>query len=146
MIKILLIAVSFLAISCATPYQKAGFRGGYSETQLSADMYEVHFRGNGYTDSQAVKTYLLRRCAEVTQANGYTHFLPVSADRRTDTNYSSTYNANSNQFNTFEVSKHENSMVIKLLNNPDPKSFAYDASIILGKDSQSNRLPAWNDQ
>lgn len=134
----------FLA-GCATPYQKAGFRGGYTETRLASDMYDVHFEGNRYTDALTVKNYLLRRCAELTQTNGYTHFMPVSSDNRVKRNHSSYYNASTNQINTFSSEIHENSMVIKLLNNPNPETPAYDAFIILGKDIQSNRLPAWND-
>jgi hypothetical protein len=130
-------------ISCATPYQQAGFRGGYSETRLANDMYEVHFKGNFYTDEQLVRNHLLRRCAELAQLNGYTHFMSVSSNRSSDHGYSSKFNGNS--LNTYEISRHGNSMVIKLVNNPDPKSFAYDAYMILGKDASSNRLPAWND-
>jgi hypothetical protein len=141
--KLLLLAVSFFAISCATPYQQIGFRGGYSETRLAKDMYEVHFKGNFYTDAQTVRNHLLRRCAELAKSNGYTHFLSVSSNQSSDHGYTSSFNGNT--LNTYEISRHGNTMVIKLLNNPDPKYTAYDADMILGKDSQSSRLPAWND-
>jgi hypothetical protein len=62
-------------ISCATPYQEKGFRGGFSEIQTSKDTFEVSFEGNGYTSEDKTAKYLLLRCAELTISNGGMYFL-----------------------------------------------------------------------
>ena len=68
---------------CATPYQKSGFRGGYSDVQIDGNTFSVEFRGNGYTRRQTVETYLLYRCAQFTTEAGYDYFVIVGRD--TDT-------------------------------------------------------------
>lgn len=61
----------------ATPYQKFGMRGGYSDEQVEPGVFRVSFRGNGFTDAEKVKLFLQYRCAEVTLQNGYRYFVPV---------------------------------------------------------------------
>lgn len=60
---------------CATSYQKDGFSGGYSEMKLAENVYKVTFRGNGYTSSERVGNYFLRRCAEITKQTGNKFFV-----------------------------------------------------------------------
>jgi hypothetical protein len=48
--------------------------GGYREIQLSSNTYRVMFFGNGYTNAELALEYTLRRCAELTQQNGYRYF------------------------------------------------------------------------
>jgi hypothetical protein len=60
--------------ACATPYQPMSTFGGYREIQLAPDIYRVMFFGDGYTNSELAVEYALRRCAEVTQQNGYRYF------------------------------------------------------------------------
>jgi hypothetical protein len=60
--------------ACATPYQPMSTFGGYREIQLAPDIYRVMFFGNGYTNSELAVEYALRRCAEITQQNGYRYF------------------------------------------------------------------------
>ena len=62
-------------LGCATPYQRQGFTGGYSERPLNDRSYVVAFDGNGYTSRSRVQEYLLRRCAELTIAQGYSYFI-----------------------------------------------------------------------
>lgn len=61
-----------------TPYQplptEARAAGGYAEARLQDDVYRVSFRGNRYTDEEAVIDMLYLRCAELTLAAGYSHF------------------------------------------------------------------------
>lgn len=80
--------VPFLA-ACATstPYIPASEgRYGYSETQIESDRFTVSFSGNSLTDLKTVENYLLYRAAELTQQNGYDHFIvverKVEADRK----------------------------------------------------------------
>ena len=72
----------FLAISlvgCATPYQPTGLLGGFTETRLSENVWEVNFRGNGFTDEKKAKDFTLLRSAELTLQNGYNYFMLVNA-------------------------------------------------------------------
>ncbi len=58
-----------------TSYKAKGdSRYGYSEQRLESDRYRVRFSGNDVTDRDTVQNYLLFRAAELTLANGYTHF------------------------------------------------------------------------
>lgn len=77
------LTLAVVVIGCSTPYQSQGFRGGYSDTRIDSNTELISFKGNGYTGHEKVETYLLRRCAEVTLANGYDYFVIV--DKNDDT-------------------------------------------------------------
>ena len=84
MIKILITIVilcSFVT-SCATPYQRLGVTGGYSDIRLSKDTYKVSFRGNASTSQEEVQNYLLRRSADLTLQNGYKYFLILTSKNK----------------------------------------------------------------
>ena len=84
----LIIAFIFLSIfvlGCSTKYKPAGFGGGYEETQLDTNVFEVSFRGNGYTRKQQVKDFAMLRCAELTKMNGFRYFATVSENVDTKT-------------------------------------------------------------
>tara|TARA_A200000113_G_scaffold225930_2_gene248811 strand:- start:2085 stop:2654 length:570 start_codon:yes stop_codon:yes gene_type:complete len=72
------IAVLFSVVltlsACASPYQSKGFSGGFSETQLSENVFQVSFRGNGYTSSERASDFAMLRSAELTLENGYKYF------------------------------------------------------------------------
>lgn len=59
---------------CATAYKANGWGGGYSETRLAEDIYQVTFRGNKHTSKNEVNNGALRRAAELTLANRYKFF------------------------------------------------------------------------
>ncbi|MGA7711011.1 MAG: hypothetical protein WCA81_03855 [Rhizomicrobium sp.] len=72
-------AIIALCVSgCATSYQSQGITGGYSEKQLEPGVWRVAFGGNGYTTREAVQTYWLYRCTEITLQNGYSGFQILS--------------------------------------------------------------------
>ena len=75
----LAIAVAAMVPGCATGYQASGFGGGYSETVLAENVFQVSFRGNGYTSAERVADLSLLRCAELCLERGYAHFLLVDA-------------------------------------------------------------------
>jgi hypothetical protein len=79
----LLVLPFLLLLSCATQYQPRAWAGGYSEVKLAADVYEVTFAANGYTDATTTRNYLLYRCAELTKQNGFDHFIWLSGDDQT---------------------------------------------------------------
>lgn len=83
--RILLLATGAVAVwslsGCATSYGPMDATGGYAELQLNERVFEVRFQGNGFTPSNLVQDYLVRRCAELAIESGYSHFLFV--DRNT---------------------------------------------------------------
>jgi hypothetical protein len=110
--KIPVIALLLIMASCATPYQKHGFTGGFSEELVAKNTYEVTFNGNGYTGRQRVERFLKRRCAELAKENGYTHFI-ISSNSEND------------------EEKPYNKATIKLINNPSDDIVAYEADLVL---------------
>lgn len=85
-----LVASVFL-MGCSTHYHSEGLSGGYSETTTAPDSFIVTFKGNGYTSSEKVVRYALRRASELTIENGYKYFIVTSsADQTSGYNYSNT--------------------------------------------------------
>lgn len=77
--RVLILAAAVLLGGCATGYHRVGFSGGFSETQLAEDVFQVSFNGNGYTSGQRAADFALLRSAEVIAAHGFTHFAIVDA-------------------------------------------------------------------
>ena len=77
----------------ASTYRPAASPGGigFSEERLDATHYRVRFTGNSHTSRETVENYLLYRAAEVTLADGYTHFMFLDADTEAKTRYRSTF-------------------------------------------------------
>lgn len=82
---IVLLAALFLP-GCATEYQARAADGGYTQTQLGPQTWQVVFEGNRYTDTAQMHDFALLRGAELTLQQGYSHFTyaadasaPVSA-------------------------------------------------------------------
>jgi len=79
-IPIVLLMVVILT-GCATSYQKQGFTGGYSETQLGENIFQVSFKGNGHTSRERVSDFALLRSAEIVIENGYRYFVVVESEK-----------------------------------------------------------------
>ena len=64
-----------------TPYksQKWNFLGGYSEKTVAQDTYEIRFKGNGFTEREAVIDYALLRSAEVALLHQCAFFAIIDA-------------------------------------------------------------------
>lgn len=62
---IIIFGLTTLFCGCSTPYQSSGWMGGYTEQPLGDDRYLVSFRGNGYTGSEVVREYAIRRALEL---------------------------------------------------------------------------------
>ena len=89
--KILLfLAIGIFLGGCATSYQKSGFSGGFSETQLSENVWKVHFRGNAKTTMERATDFCLLRSAELTLENGYKYFAIVDENSSTKSSTFST--------------------------------------------------------
>lgn len=80
-----LVTFTVLVLACATPYQRAGYAGGYSETRLAEDRWIVDFWGNGYTSGARVRDFTLLRAAELTLDNGFRYFAILEAEASVDT-------------------------------------------------------------
>lgn len=82
----LVVTAGLTACATATPYQPnapgQAVRGGFSETRIESDRFQVTFAGNSLTSRETVERYLLYRAAELTVAEGGDWFSLV--ERRTD--------------------------------------------------------------
>jgi hypothetical protein len=61
-------------MSCGTPYQKMGGRGGYSDQNLGNDIFLITVRVNGYTDESTAYEYFHRRAKEIQDDNNYVRY------------------------------------------------------------------------
>jgi hypothetical protein len=62
---------------CSTAYGPKGLSGGYFESQISENEYQVSFKGNQHTSLYDTNASLLYRCAELTLEKGYEYFTIV---------------------------------------------------------------------
>ena len=70
----------FFITGCATIYQPKNLFGGYSASQINENTWKVTFEGNGYTSKTRTENFAMRRAAEITLREGYTHFLITDSD------------------------------------------------------------------
>lgn len=77
---ILGLVVAALA-GCATAYQPKGLTGGYSETQLGDNIFQVSFRGNGFTSRERASDFTLLRSADVALEHGFRYFVIVTSEK-----------------------------------------------------------------
>ena len=80
-------AVFVLALAlagCATQYQSSGLTGGYSETQIDANVFRISATGNAMTSLERAEEMALLRAAELTLKNGFTHFTIADSRSRHD--------------------------------------------------------------
>jgi hypothetical protein len=79
-LAILVTTISLLA-GCATAYQRQGLTGGYSETRLGENVFQVSFKGNAYTRRERASDFNLLRSAEVAIENGFNYFVIVDSEK-----------------------------------------------------------------
>ena len=68
------LAVALAAAGCATPYQPAGFAGGFTESWRAKNLVVIDFKGNGFTSAEQIGEMTLLRAAELAQAHEYGYF------------------------------------------------------------------------
>lgn len=74
-IKLLLVCgLFFLLAGCATPYQKYGAFGGYSDSLAPGGLIKVKFMGNAYVSDTRIKQYVLFRSAQIGREKGKKYF------------------------------------------------------------------------
>lgn len=136
-------AFALLITGCATGYKPSGWSGGYSDMRLGNDMYKVSFNGNGYTGSETVSNYFLRRCAELTIEQGFDYFAIVDQNASSslhdigtttsgniNQNYTGGYNYTANTQTNY-VRKHAREGVIKMFKTGTQPQVAFEAKEIL---------------
>ena len=74
---IFFIIIFLLVSNCATKYQEYGFTGGFDQTKIDDNTFDINVTGNGFLTRQKAENYLLRRCAEITDSDGYDYFIIV---------------------------------------------------------------------
>jgi len=79
------IAAAMMFSGCATAYQKTGFSGGFSETQLGENIFQVSFKGNAFTSRERASDFNLLRSAEVALEKGFNYFIIVNSEKYTTT-------------------------------------------------------------
>ena len=101
----ILICLLFILLGCATGYQKEGFSGGFSTTQLNENTFIVTFKGNEYTGRDKANDFALLRSAEVALENGFTYFQIVETKEyaQTGTFTAPTYTTTNTNTSTFGV-------------------------------------------
>ena len=72
------LALSILA-ACATGYHSKGYTGGFSETRLDENVFQVRFNGNAYTSGERASDFTLLRSAELAREHGYGYFVIVQS-------------------------------------------------------------------
>jgi len=95
----------FLFIGC-TSYQPTGLTGGYSEIQLGENIFQVSFRGNGYTSSERAADFCLLRCAELALEKGYNYFAIVESEKTSKTSTYTTPTNSSTSINVYPSGSH----------------------------------------
>ena len=70
------------AMACASSYHPVGALGdGYSELQLAPDRWLVTYATGAYAQPERVAKFLLRRGAEIAEANGARYFAVLSGSK-----------------------------------------------------------------
>lgn len=138
--------VTSLLAGCATSYQDKSFSGGFTDTQLDENVWQVNFNGNGYTSMERVRDFALLRSAEIALTNGYTYFAVMdenASEKNSTYKTPSTTNAyatcmggscsgsaTTNGGQTYNVKKHGNSRVVVMLNEKPEQGFVYNARMV----------------
>ena len=60
---------------CSTTYREMEQGRGVQALQMSPDTWRIEARGNGYTNTNIVKDWMLLKAAETTKQQGGTHFV-----------------------------------------------------------------------
>lgn len=131
----LIVFVLAIGGCCQTHYQSRGFKGGFTDQQIDSNTFRVSFRGNGFTSTDTVQTYLMRRCAEVTTNAGFDYFIIVSGSNGVSTSY--TVNTQRNPYGSTgqvtPINKPRSEALIKVFKGSKPENDpnAYDARDVL---------------
>ena len=73
--------LGLLVVACGpTTYRPQDLEGGYANTRVNADTFNVVFQGNAQTSWKTAETYALYRCAELTVESGFDYFVVIGGN------------------------------------------------------------------
>ena len=76
--------------ACQTSYKSnsngIGLTGGVRAEAVTPDVYRIEARGNGFTSKGRVQDFVMMKAAEITLANGRTHFIITDSRDATERN------------------------------------------------------------
>ena len=88
-------------VGCATDYQPNGLLGGFSDTQLDENVFNITFRGNGYTSMERASDFTYLRAADLTLKNGFTYFAVTYSTKNVSTSSFTTASQTTTQINYY---------------------------------------------
>jgi hypothetical protein len=135
---------------CATEYQRKSFTGGYSETQLGENIFQVTFVANGYTSRERASDFSLLRSAEVAREHGFRYFVIVGAEKDSNVSIHTTpltsYTTASGTTTTYGgqtyfISKPQaTNTVLYFKEKPDVNGILFDAEFVIKSISTKYKL------
>jgi hypothetical protein len=136
--NLFLLGLAVALVGCATGYHSNSFTGGFTELQLSENIYKVSFEGNGFTGSQKAENLALLRSADLTIQKGYKYFgiaqssgeKSLSVFHTPTTTYFNGNSATSYGGNIFFVSKPSKTNIIVMMNQKQDGQMIYEAHFI----------------
>jgi hypothetical protein len=132
------LALAVALASCATSYQSSAFTGGFEETPLSPNVFQVRFRGNGYTRPERAADFALLRSAEVALEHGFTHFVIVDSRDATTLN---TWTSPSTSRTTIDLSTYGN-----MTHGTATTTHAGGEAVVWQKPSTSNTIVCFTER
>ena len=126
--SIVMAAFSIILMGCATSYQKESYTGGFSETQLGENVFQVSFSGNSYTSRKKASDFTLLRAAELSLENGFKYFIVVDSEKYTSTRTQTM----SSSGKTFVYSNPTSVLTITgFKEKPETSGLVYEADIVV---------------
>ncbi|MCG3824025.1 CC0125/CC1285 family lipoprotein [Photobacterium damselae] len=132
------IALALTLTACATPYQSSGFRGGFEESQLAPNVFEISFKGNAFISRETTRDYVLLRASELTINNGYKYFSIMNADNITDVSSTASINQFTGQVTVSNMRKPQSNLMVVMENNQIKGAF--DASFMMNSLKKKHKL------
>jgi hypothetical protein len=96
-LTVLLVALA----GCATGYNQQNLFGGFSDTQLDENVFNITFRGNGYTSMERASDFTYLRAADLTLNSGFSYFAITYASKNVSFSSFTTASRTTTQINFY---------------------------------------------
>lgn len=128
--KNLMLAVSMVIIlcGCATSYQRSGFSGGFEETQLSENVWQISFEGNGYTSDKRASDFVILRSADLAMMGGFPYFAFADESSSTETGFLAQQSAYGTNF--YAISKPTAKRTVVMFKEKPSKGLIYESAFV----------------
>jgi len=129
--KLSMAFIVILLSACATAYKPLGFTGGYSDTQLGDNIFQVSFRGNGHTSSERASDFSLLRSAELTLGHGFRYFVIVKSGEKSETSLHTAQATMYTDKSIYTISKPSaTNTILCYKEKPDVNGVVFDAEFV----------------